>query len=340
MSQSPHAHLSIPDPEWAAEVAKIPDGQEIPTDVAGMRQTIVDVFIGTGKRYYEPMLPDALTYKVMNHIVHLPDGATTAARTITPISPETGKSYPCIVWVHGGGGNVDFDDYRMRIIAMKYQLVAVLLDYRLAPEHPFPIPHRDAYEGLKWVAKDGHTFGADLAQGFILGGTSAGGNIAATLAHKAQSDPFFEGKRLTGHILTMPSLIHPHGYPERYSTELQSINIPDGAKWTCLPKEYAVDMFVEGLQSPPTDPEGSPLLYPKRHILPPTYLQIAGLDPLRDEGILYERLLREAGVKTRISIYPGVPHGFHLAWPHMTASQKCEEDLKAGVKWLLELHRS
>lgn len=96
-------------------------------------------------------------------------------------------------------------------------------------------------------------------------------------------------------------------------------------------------MFIKTLQAPPAEPEASPLLSFSRHLLPPT-IQIAGLDVLRDEGILYERLIREAGVKTRLAIYSGVPHGFHLVWPYMTASQKCEEDLRAGIEWLLNLH--
>lgn len=69
---------------------------------------------------------------------------------------------------------------------------------------------------VKQVADYAHTFGADVSKGFILGGTSAGGNIAASLAHRAQQDPYFEARRLTGSILTVPTLVHPHGYPEEF----------------------------------------------------------------------------------------------------------------------------
>ncbi|KAJ7805113.1 hypothetical protein B0H14DRAFT_2383090, partial [Mycena olivaceomarginata] len=84
----------------------------------------------------------------------------------------------------------------------------------------------------------------------------------------------------------------------------------------------------------PADPELSPLLA-DHNGLPPTHLQICGLDPLRDEGLLYERLLREQGILTRLDIYPGVPHGFSSMLPEMTATKKWDADLREGLKWVL-----
>ncbi|TCD70230.1 hypothetical protein EIP91_004411 [Steccherinum ochraceum] len=333
---SPNSQYSTPDPEWAAIVSVAP-AREVPKDPEVVRAAIRDLFIEPGKKNLEPQLPDASTYSVADYTVPHDDGATSRIRVITP-APKGRDSVACIAWIYGGGfigGNIEYDDYRMRIISGRFHVAAVLLEYRLAPEHPFPT---SAYDGLKWMAENAPTLGMDLAKGFILGGTSAGGNIAASLAHRVQQDALFEGKRLTGSILTVPTLLHPLGYPEEFRDDLQSINMPEGRQWTIVNGPMIKEMFVETLQAPPTDPEASPLLYPNRAVLPPTYLQIAGLDPLRDEGILYERLIREAGVKTRISIYPGVPHGFHLPAPQLIASKKLEEDLREGVAWLLGLH--
>lgn len=110
------------------------------------------------------------------------------------------------------------------------------------------------------------------------------------------------------------------------------------------------------MKNSPTDPIASPLLYPSHADLPPAVVQVAGLDLLRDEGLLYEKLLREAGVKTRLHVsvnltgrivsniitaflrdrYPGLSHGFHVAHPHFKASQQFEENFKKGLRWLLE----
>jgi len=223
---SANAQYSTPDPEWAAEMAKAPI-HEPHADIQIIRKVINEVFIGTGTKYFKPQLPDASTYRVLDHVVPVADGAITRARTITPVA-EASRSSSCIVWVHGGGfigGSFEFDDYRMRIICSKFKMAVALLEYRVGPENPFPVPHRDGYDALKWVADNAEVFSADLSKGFILGGTSADGNIAATMAHRAQQDPFFEGRRLTGHILQMPTLIHPLGYPDKYRYELKSMNM-------------------------------------------------------------------------------------------------------------------
>jgi acetyl esterase/lipase len=71
--------------------------------------------------------------------------------------------------------------------------------------------------------------------------------------------------------------------------------------------------------------------------LPPTYLQVLGMDPLRDEGLVYERVLREDfGIKTKLYVYPGVPHGFHSVFPQLEVSLKFNADTIDGVAWLLE----
>ncbi|TCD70239.1 hypothetical protein EIP91_004420 [Steccherinum ochraceum] len=286
---SHNAQYSVPDPEWATIVAATPeDAHELTADdPEALRATIREVFIGPGKRHLEPQLPEANTYSVETSNVPHADGTMSRIRVISPLPKSVESPVGCIVWIHGGafvGGNFEFDDYRI-----------------------FPISHHDAYDGIKWIADNARDHGIDLTRGFILGGSSAGGNIAASLAHRVQNDAFFEGRRLTGSILVVPPVIHPHGYPAEFRDELQSINMPEGSQWTVWDRRMTIEMF--GTVS----------------VLPPTYLLIAGLDVLRDEGILYERLIREAGVKTRLTIL------------HLSASKKFEQDLQDGVAWLLSL---
>jgi acetyl esterase/lipase len=81
----------------------------------------------------------------------------------------------------------------------------------------------------------------------------------------------------------------------------------------------------------------SPLLWPSGHAdLPPTYIQVCGRDPSRDDGLIWERALRARGVPTKIDAYPGCPHAFDVLWPHMAQAGKFNEDRENGYAWLLK----
>jgi len=87
--------------------------------------------------------------------------------------------------------------------------------------------------------------------------------------------------------------------------------------------------------SSPTDPELSPILASSHANLPPTFFQICGFDPLRDEAFLYDRLLREAGCKTFVKVYPGLPHVFYMTFTTLEATERYQSDVRTGLQWLL-----
>ncbi|KAL4244029.1 hypothetical protein ABKN59_010303 [Abortiporus biennis] len=94
---------------------------------------------------------------------------------------------------------------------------------------------------------------------------------------------------------------------------------------------------LEYYNAPPNNPEVYLLLAPRHSGLPLTYFQVCGNDALQDEGLLYEQILRESGVRTKIDIYPGLPHGGHFHLYDLPISIKYRRDIIEGTKWLLEL---
>ncbi|KAJ7474245.1 Alpha/Beta hydrolase protein [Mycena latifolia] len=333
---SQHAHLSTPDPEfqelWSELLPTLPPPE--PLDVASQRHEMATLVVPAMMDARRPHLPAESSYRVKDHDIPVPGGAV-AVRCIQPV-PQGGEegSFPILVWFHGGGwicGELDGEDFYFRMLGVELRLSIVIVDYRLAPEHPFPTGLNDCYAALKWAVSSAPEISGSPAKGLIAGGVSAGAHYAAAVAHRARDDPFFAGRTLTGHVLQVPIVVHPAAYPEEFKADLLSMEQNKDAP--NLRKED-MNFCWDCLGGAPSDAELSPLLLP--HVqLAPAYIQVTGLDPLRDEGLLYARLLRENGVSTRLDIYPGLPHVFHLAFPQLAASRKWEADFRAGLKWLL-----
>ncbi|THH21846.1 hypothetical protein EUX98_g8273 [Antrodiella citrinella] len=336
MSDSPYAHYAVMDPEYAALVAQLPPNN-FPLDPLEGRKVMNDIVIPLMREQQRAAAPDASKYKTVDHSVHLADMASILVRTITPVSSE-GNTYPVLYWIHGGGyifGSADMIEFKMASAAVDLQIAVAMVEYRLAPEHPHPISVNDCFEGLKWTADNAASFAGDISKGFIVAGDSAGGSLSATLTHLARDDPFFQGKQLTGQILQIPNVIDPRAVPEQYKRELRSMDTTENAKYAGLTRDFLHNMYKLNLKNSPTDPTASPLLFPSHAYLPPALVQISGLDLLRDEGLLYEKVLKLAGVKTKLHVYPGVSHGFHMLFTHLAAAKKFEQDWRDGIQWLL-----
>ena len=203
-----------------------------------------------------------------------------------------------VLWVHGGGWvicNLDTHDAMCRMLALGSGCRVIGIDYRLAPEHPFPAPLEDAWEALRWVADQ------YAGQPLILGGDSAGGNIAAVCAIRAYDRG---GPKLALQVLVYPVTDHDmttdsyrvHGSgPETFLTS-------DEMAW-----------FWDQYVADPADretPEASPLRAPSLAGLPPTVVVTAEYDPLRDEGLGYVARLREAGNEVTHHHYDDMVHAF------------------------------
>ncbi len=202
-----------------------------------------------------------------------------------------------IVWFHGGGwvlADLESHDAMCRILADASGCRVVSIDYRLAPEHPFPTPLDDCWDALLWAA------GEYRSAPLVIGGDSAGGNIAAVCAVRARD----AGRP----ALAMQVLVYPVT-DANFETESYIVR---GGEDTLLGKQEML-WFYEHYAPAGVDrlnPEISPLRYPDLSGLPPAIVITDEYDPLRDEGLAYGKRLREAGVPVTDRHYDGMIHGF------------------------------
>ncbi|KAK5134666.1 hypothetical protein LTR08_006181 [Meristemomyces frigidus] len=329
--------LAKPDPEWEEFVKSIggvaPDIGMFP-DIASVRQWIIasksamSAEMGSGI--------DGVTET--DHQVAMRDGSKITCRTYAPESPPSGGS-PLAVIYHGGGwcvGGLENEELLCRLLCSKLGMTCVNVDYRLAPEHKFPTAVHDGYDATKWAAENASSLGADPTKGFIVGGTSAGGNMAAVVSHLWRDEGLKPA--ITGAHLMIPALCYHTLIPAKYKAEVTSW---EQNKSAAILSVKACELFMENYRAKEEDtrdPLFSPWLFPTgQKNLPPTYFQICGMDPLRDEGLVFERILREEeGIKTKLDVYPGQPHGFWSIAPKMKASQKFVDDSIKGMEYLLQ----
>lgn len=209
------------------------------------------------------------------------------------------EALPVQVYFHGGGwviGDLDSHDWVCRAVANAANCAVVSVDYRLAPEHVFPAAFDDAVTATQWVAANAAMLKIDPARIFV-GGDSAGGNLAATVALALRDDGRI---RLRGQVLTYPIVDLTFDYDKRFEKGVALTNggmrdfidhyVPDAAQrrdWRCSP------LFAQSLNG-----------------LPPALVILAGFDPLYDEGEIYAGRLTAEGVAVTVSRYPGQMHGF------------------------------
>ncbi len=207
-----------------------------------------------------------------------------------------------IVYLHGGGwvtGHIDDFDALGRTLAQRSRCAVLLVNYRLAPEHPFPTPVRDAANGLATAAE----LAASLVEGrtlpLIVAGDSAGANLATVVARQARDRG---GPVLAAQVLLYPVTDADFERPSYHDPDTQALLTAEVMQW------YWNHYLPDAAQR--TDPDAAPLHASDLRGLPPTLLLTAECDPLRDEGEAYAARLVAAGVSTEFERYAGQFHGF------------------------------
>jgi acetyl esterase len=254
------------------------------------------------------------------------EGPLPARHYAPPAGDE--EAQPLLVYLHGGGfmiGDVESYDSVCRILCRHAGVHVLSVDYRLAPEHPFPAAVHDARAALEWAFEHAGELGADPGR-VAIGGDSAGGNLAATVARLATRD----GAPAPAAQL----LIYPVTDVE---SEWRSRTLFDDGPFLLTSAD--IDFFERHYMGEQAgeDPLGSPLLAGDLSGLPPALVVTAGFDPLRDEGEAYARALRDAGSPAVLRRFPELVHGFvNLAAVHPTCHDALVE-VAGGVRTLLAL---
>ncbi len=229
--------------------------------------------------------------------------------------PEPGAVLPLVVHFHGGGwvgGSIAAADRPCRTLALASGCVVVSVEYRLAPENPFPAPLRDCVAATRWLAAHADEVGADGTR-IALMGDSAGGNLAAATALVLRDEG---GPAIAHQMLLYPALDQAGSYPSREENGTGYLLTAGSMAW--FGWHYAAD---------PADPYASPLRASDLSGLPPATIAVAGFDPLRDEGVAYAGRLRADGVPVALLEWPGTVHGFF--W--MAGELKAGRDLATSV---------
>jgi len=227
-------------------------------------------------------------------------GGKVAVRVYRPAADET---LPALVFFHGGGwtiGDLDTHDVLCRQLAAGARCAVLSVDYRLAPEHPFPGAVDDCFFATEYVCLHSKELGIDPAR-VAVGGDSAGGNLAAVVALMARDKA---GPALAGQLLIYPATDQRCAFPSHERNGEGYLLTRD-----------AIRFFRAGYLPNPadrTDWRASPLLAASHAGLPPAFVLTAGYDPLIDEGRAYAERLAAAGVPVAYKEYGDMVHGFIL----------------------------
>ncbi|MCP3990533.1 MAG: alpha/beta hydrolase [Actinomycetia bacterium] len=227
-------------------------------------------------------------------------------------------SAPALLWIHGGGmvlGNADQDDANCATMANDLGAVVVSVDYRLAPEHPYPAPLDDCYAGLLWLAGATQDLGVDPNR-IGIGGASAGGGLAAGLALRARDSG---GPAICYQHLIFPML------DDRNETPSSKV-ITDSRVWNREANRSGWDAYLGPLSGDEVPIYAAPGRASNLSGLPRAYLPVGSLDLFLDEDLSYGQRLLQAGVPTEIRVFPGAFHGSSTFVPGSEISLRWARD--------------
>ncbi|MXX99547.1 MAG: alpha/beta hydrolase [Chloroflexi bacterium] len=292
------------------------------TDIPAVRAK----FVADRNALPQPPLPPSV--EISDRRVPGPAGAPDPRLRL--YVPRTGMQPAALYWIHGGGtviGDLEMNDHYCANIADQLGILVTSIEYRLAPEHPYPAGLEDCYAGLAWVFANVVELGLDNAR-IAVGGGSAGGLLAAALALLARDRgrlrPCFQ-------LLVYPML------DDRNSTRSANA-VTDPRVWDRASSLAAWDAYLEGEAGTANVPaHAAPARATDLAGLPPAYINVGDLDLFLDEDVAYAQALGAAGVPVELHVYPGAYHGSPGAVPAAQLSRRWITDELAALERALQL---
>ncbi|KAL4922823.1 putative lipase/esterase [Aspergillus aurantiobrunneus] len=324
--------LGIVDPELEDVL------QRSPPPLLGFSQPVEQlrqVVLAMEKKTYDA----CPTFDTQQTMIDIPmrDGFQSKLH-ITKPATSSPTGHPVVVLIFGGafvmGTNIQSVVWA-RAIATLYGATVVEPSYRLAPECKFPTAPNDIWDSVQWIAANATTaLNADPTKGFVIGGASAGGNLAIVTAHRSVKENL--SPPITGVLASIAVCMSEETVPEKYKhlwiSREQNAHAPGNPGLVSESTGGYAALYQQDFLSEDFSPFNSSAPF---SAIPPTYIQVAGLDVLRDDGLVYAKVLRDNGVDVRFDAYLGVPHGHFNLWPHLKQSIKSEEDTIWHAGWLL-----
>jgi acetyl esterase len=303
-------------PDLHPEAKTILDEVDLPPthalSVSGAREALRDLLVS------DDPPDDDLTVRDLS--IPGPDGPEMPL-DVRAYAPPGDGDRPVLVYFHGGGwvrGDLDTHDGLCRLLAEAADCVVVSVDYRRAPEHPFPAPVRDAYAATAWAAEHAGVVGGDPDR-IAVGGDSAGGNLAAAVTLLA--------RERAGPAIDHQVLLYP---VTDYDLDTDSYRAnAEGYLLSRASMRWYWDRYLDD-ELDGANPYASPLRAPDCSGLPSATVVTAGYDPLRDEGAAYADRLSEAGVEVTHADYPGMVHVF-ASFPDLERARDARETIASDL---------
>jgi acetyl esterase/lipase len=297
---------------------------------AAWRSLLDELFGGRGPRIDAESLQAVRGFDIRTRESLLEDGRfvdqdlQVGGTTLSVFTPrDRAEVAPALYWIHGGGmvTGTRFAAGEALEAAASVGAVVTSVEYRLAPEHPAPAPLDDCYAGLLWVAEHADQLGVDPSR-IVLGGTSAGGGLAAATALRVRDEG---GPGLAGLLLGCPML-------DDRMTTVSASQFGDDVLWTRASNEFGWrsllgdrfdtdDVSIYEAPGRATDLSG----------LPPTFIDVGSADLFRDEDVAFASTVWASGGDAELHVWPGGFHGFELLVPSATLTRDAAE---ARRRWL------
>jgi acetyl esterase/lipase len=260
-----------------------------------------------------------------------PSGAP-AVRALFYTPPAARGPLPAVLHIHGGGyvmGVPEFNDARNRQLARDVGCAVLSVDYRLAPETPFPGGIEDCYAALLWLHRHAARIGVD-AERIAISGESAGGGLAASLALLARD---------RGEVpVCFQQLIFPM-IDDRTGSVGQAHPYAGEFVWTAASNRYAWAALLNDVPGGDSvSAYAAASRAPNLAGLAPAFIAVGALDLFVDEDIDYARRLIHAGVPTELHVYPGAFHGYQMFAPHARVTRQAEQDAAAAMRIAFDGH--